>query len=128
MTLPQPLGLDVVSPQDQRFFKALGGRIAELRKAQSFTQQQLAELLSLSQQMIASYEVGRRRVPISMLPALATALAVSIDTLLGTGSSVAKRGPTPKLHQQIEQISQLPRAQQRFVTQILDTVIAQASR
>ena len=128
MTLPQPIGLDVVSPQDQRFFKALGVRIAELRKAQSFTQQQLAELLGLSQQMIASYEVGRRRVPISMLPTLATALAVSIDTLLGTGSSVVKRGPTPKLHQQIEQISQLPRAQQRFVTQMLDTVIAQASR
>jgi len=128
VTLPQPIGLDVVSPQDQRFFKALGVRIAELRKAQSFTQQQLAELLGLSQQMIASYEVGRRRVPISMLPALATALAVSIDTLLGTGSSAVKRGPTPKLHQQIEQISQLPRAQQRFVTQMLDTVIAQASR
>ena len=128
MSLPQPLGLDVVNPQGQRFFKALGVRIAELRKAQSFTQQQLAELLSLSQQMIASYEVGRRRVPISMLPALATALAVSIDTLLGTGSSAVKRGPIPKLNQQIEQISQLPRAQQRFVTQILDTVIAQASR
>ncbi len=130
MTSPQPIGLDVVSPEDQRFFKTLGTRIAELRKAHHFTQQQLAELLGLSQQMIASYEVGRRRVPISMLPALATALAVSIDTLLGTGTgtSAAKRGPTPKLHQQIEQISQLPRAQQRFVTQMLDTVIAQASR
>ena len=63
-----------------------------------------------------------------MLPALSTALAVSIDTLLDTGSSAVKLGPTPKLHQKIEQITQLPRAQQRFVTQILDTVIAQASR
>ena len=117
-----------MSPEDQRFFKTLGTRVAELRKAQNFTQQQLAELLGLSQQMIASYEVGRRRVPISMLPALATALAVSINTLLGTGTSAAKRGPTPKLHQQIAQISQLPLAQQRFVTQMLDTVIAQTSR
>ena len=48
MTLPQPLGLDVVSPRDQRFFKELGACIAELRKAQSFTQQQLAELLGMS--------------------------------------------------------------------------------
>ena len=128
MTPPQPIGLDVVSPEDQRFFKTLGTRVAELRKAQNFTQQQLAELLGLSQQMNASYEVGHRRVPISMLPALATALAVSIDRLLGTGTSGAKRGPTPKLHQQIAQISQLPLAQQRFVTQMLDTVIAQTSR
>ena len=117
-----------MSPEEQRFFKTLSTRIAELRKAQNFTQQQLAELLGLSQQMIASSEVGRRWVPISMLPALATALAVSIDMLLRTGASAAKRGPTPKLHQQVERVSQLPRAQQRFVTQMLDTVIAQASR
>jgi transcriptional regulator with XRE-family HTH domain len=128
MTALQPFGLDVVSPEDQRFFKALGARIAEQRKAQGFTQQQLADQLGLAQQVVASYEVGRRRVPISMLPALATALAVSVDTLLGIGNGAAKRGPTPKLHQQIERISQLPRAQQRFVTQILDTVITQAGR
>ena len=128
MTPPQPIGLNVVSPEDQRFFKTLGTRVAELRKAQNFTQQQLAELLGLSQQMIASYEVGHRRVPISVLPALATALAVSIDRLLGTGASGAKRAPTPKLHQRIAQISQLPLAQQRFVTQMLDTVIAETSR
>ena len=73
-----------MSPEEQRFFKTLSTRIAELRKAQNFTQQQLAELLGLSQQMIASSEVGRRWVPISMLPALATALAVSIDMLLRT--------------------------------------------
>ena len=33
MSLPQPLGLDVVNPQGQRFFKALGARIAERPKA-----------------------------------------------------------------------------------------------
>ena len=96
MTALQPFGLDVVSPEDQRFFKAFGARIAELRKAQGFTQQQLADQLGLAQQVVASYEIGRRRVPISMLPALAIALAVSVDTLLGTGNGAAKRGPTPK--------------------------------
>ena len=32
------------------------------------------------------------------------------------------------MQQQIERIQQLPRTQQRFVMQMLDTVIAQASR
>jgi hypothetical protein len=43
-------------------------------------------------------------------------------------SATKKRGPAPKLQQQIERIQQLPRTQQRFVMQMLDTVIAQASR
>jgi len=37
-------------------------------------------------------------------------------------------GPTPKLQQQIERIQQLPRTQQKFVMQMLDTVLAQAAR
>ena len=39
--------------------------------------------IELFQQMIASYEVGRRRVPISVLPAIAHALAVSVGALIG---------------------------------------------
>jgi hypothetical protein len=40
----------------------------------------------------------------------------------------AKRGPAPKPQQQIERIQQLPRSKQRFVIEMLDTVLAQASR
>jgi len=54
---------------------------------------------------------------------------VSLDELIGKKNvQPAKRGPAPKLQQQIERIQQLPRTQQRFVMQMLDTVIAQASR
>ena len=49
-------------------------RIATLRKDQGMTQAQLADRLELTQQMIASYEVGRRRVPVSRLPQIAGAL------------------------------------------------------
>ena len=72
-----------MSPDERLFFKQLGTRVAELRKTHGLTQAQLAESLGLTQQMIASYEVGRRRVPVSLLPALATTLAVSIEALLG---------------------------------------------
>lgn len=40
--------------------------------------------------------------------------------------SPAKRGPAPKLQQQIERIQKLPKSRQRFV--MLDTVLQQADR
>nr|WP_305910076.1 hypothetical protein [Methylomarinum sp. Ch1-1]MDP4523027.1 hypothetical protein [Methylomarinum sp. Ch1-1] len=38
-----------------------------------------------------------------------------------------KRGPAPKLLKQVEQISQLPKSKQKFVMDMLDTVIQQAA-
>ena len=114
---------------EKQFFKQLGARIADLRKEHGLTQTQLAEVLDLTQQMVASYEVGRRRVPVSLLPAIADALAVSVEQLIGKKDSApAKRGPAPKLQQQIERIQRLPKSQQRFVMQMLDTVLQQAGR
>jgi len=117
-----------VSPEDKRFFKEMGARIAQLRKEQNLTQQQLADELELSQQIIASYEIGRRRIPVSTLPKLARTLGVSIETLIGEEQAPAKRGPTPKLQRHMERISQLPKQQQRFLLQMIETALAQASR
>jgi transcriptional regulator with XRE-family HTH domain len=116
--------------QDEKlFFKQLGVRIAELRKTHGLTQVQLAEALKLTQQMIASYEVGRRRVPVSLLPAVAHALAVSVEVLIGQKEAApGKRGPAPKLQQQMERIQRLPKAKQRFVMEMIDTVLAQQDR
>lgn len=118
-----------MTQDEKEYFKVLGGRVALLRKELGLTQVQLAETLGISQQMVASYEVGRRRIPVSMLPSLAHALKVQTDALLGNETKAkTKRGPAPKWQQQIEAIAQLPKAQQRFVSQVLDTVLAQAGR
>jgi len=79
--------------------------------------------------MIASYKVGRRRVPVSLLPAIAHALAVSVEALIGEKDAThAKRGPAPKLLQQMEHIERLPRAQQRCVIQMIASALAQQDR
>lgn len=112
-----------------KFLHGLGQRMLELRKAQGLTQGQLAELLGISQQLVAFYEKGQRRVPIDLLPDVARFLGVSVEELLGLNTtSAAKRGPTPKLQQQLERLSRLPRAKQRFVSEMLETVLQQASR
>lgn len=118
-----------ISSDERAFFVQLGAHVAELRKAQNITQIQMAEVLGVSQQTINSYEVARRRIPVSTLPTLAKLFGVSIDELLGeTDQPInTKRGPASRLQQQIEQIRQLPRSQQSFVSKMLDTVIQQAS-
>jgi transcriptional regulator with XRE-family HTH domain len=113
--------------QDEKvFFKALGARIAALRTDSALTQQQLADALGLSQQVVASYEIGRRRVPVSLLSRLARALGVSVEELIGEKAKPGKRGPSPKIQQQLERITQLPKTQQRLVLQMLDGVLQKA--
>lgn len=117
-----------VTPQDKQFYQTLGQRLAQRRKAQDLTQQQLAERLGISQQTLAHYEVGRLRIAVATLSTLAKELDIAVEDLLGepAKSSKNKRGPAPRLQQQLEQISQLPRAKQRFVIKMLDTVLQQA--
>ena len=66
-----------VDSPDKEFFKAMGARIARARKALNLTQQQLAVELGIVQQTEAHYEVGRIRVPSTMLPKLAEKLGLT---------------------------------------------------
>jgi transcriptional regulator with XRE-family HTH domain len=117
-----------ISDDERAFFIRLGARIAELRRAQDITQVELAETLGVSQQTINSYEVGRRRVPVSALLTLARTLGVSVEALIGEKTPPAKRGPAPVIQRQIERLNSLPKAQQKVVMQMLEGVLNQAGR
>lgn len=117
-------GTVAITDDERSFFIALGQRIAALRKERGLTQVQLAEQLGVSQQTVTAYESGNRRVPISHLPRLAALLGISIESLLGEQPKAAKRGPAPKLQQQLEQVQQLPKAKQRMVSELIDSVLA----
>ncbi|WP_244137153.1 helix-turn-helix domain-containing protein [Burkholderia pyrrocinia] len=125
---PQAMPAFPITDDDRAFFVALGERMAQFRKARGITQVQIAQTLGLTQQTYQSYEVGRRRLPVSLLPAIARALSVSLEDLFGESERPArsKRGPAPKWQKQIEAIAQLPKAKQQFVAQMLDAVLAQA--
>ena len=117
-----------MTQDEKEFFKAMGARIAQLRKDSSITQVQLAQAMEVSQQTVTSWEVGRRGVPVSAVPALARALGCTVETLVGEKAVPVRRGPAPKLQQHMERINQLPKPQQRFVMQVIESVLAQASR
>lgn len=129
-----------MNTRDEAFFKALGERIAQARKDHGLTQHQLAEQLGVAQQTLAHYEVGRARMPASMLPTVARLLTLSLDELMGEPAPAAsaakaararsggKRGPASRLQQQIDAIALLPKAKQQFVSEMLETVLGQSPR
>jgi hypothetical protein len=41
-----------------------------------------------------------------------------------TRRGVGKRGPAPKLQQQLERVQSLPKAQQQAISKVLDSVLA----
>ncbi len=66
-------------------------------------------------------------MPVSLLPRLARALAVTIEALVDAEAPPAtpKRGPVSRLQQQLERIQRLPKAEQRAVSTVLDAMLAQ---
>lgn len=58
-------------------------RIAELRRQQGTSQQQLAEYLGVAFQTVSKWETGTTMPDIAMLPELAAYFQVSVDQLLG---------------------------------------------
>jgi DNA-binding XRE family transcriptional regulator len=69
LTLSQPESMSlVINSDDKQFFKELGARLAQLRKDQGLSQQAVADSLGIAQQTYAQYEVGRLRMPMSLLP------------------------------------------------------------
>lgn len=118
-----------ISDEERTFFAGLGERVTQLRKARNITQVQLAEALQVSQQTIQSYEVGRRRIPVSTLRLLAKTLGVSLDELMAEGEHAPrKRGPVSQIQQHLERIYQLPKPKQRMLIEMIDAVLAQQGR
>jgi len=61
----------------------LGKKLAEQRKINGFSQRELAKQLKISQQLLAAYELGQRRLHVFLLFKLSKILSVSTDYLLG---------------------------------------------
>lgn len=103
---------------------SFGARLAGLRKVAGFTQQELADALGVSRRMIAYYEVQSAYPPAHLLPAIARALRLSADELLGLAPRKRlARTRDSRLERRLQQIEQLDPAERRQVLQLLDAFI-----
>lgn len=116
-------GLDIMKDHD--FFAALGQRIADLRQARGMTQSELAQALGLRQQVIATYELATRKLPASLLVPLTELFGITIEELIGTQPAKIKPGPVPKLQRQFETAAELPKSEQRFLSQMLERFLSE---
>ena len=116
-----------IMENDTQFLKDLGERIRELRKAHGLTQGELAKRLGVTQALIASYESARRAIPLRKLCALAEALGISLEEIIGDGAPRRRKpGPPSKIEQKLVEIEKLPRGEQQFILRMLDNALIQA--
>ncbi len=102
-----------------------GERLVALRKAAALTQQQLADEVGVSRRMIAYYEGQSEHPPTTLLPALARALNVSADALLGLEPVAMRNGRVPdnRMQRRLQQLASLPPEERRQILQLLDAFI-----
>jgi transcriptional regulator with XRE-family HTH domain len=113
---------DMIDPKS--FAVQIGERMANVRRNQGLSQTELAKLCDLSQQMVADYESGRRRIPACNLAKIAEALTVPAARLLdGVEVGPRKRGPAPRFQRLLEQMGRLPKPRQRFVVEMLENAL-----
>ena len=100
-----------------------GKRLARLRKAAGYTQQELADEIGATRRMIAYYETESDHPPTNMLVGLATALGVTTDELLGLGNTKKTKQPDSRLQRRLQQIEKLSAPKKRQILQVIDTFI-----
>ena len=109
-----------------------GERLVALRQQRGLTQVQLAEVSGLTQRAISYYETMPGYPAAPAIIALAKALRVSSDSLLGLKplpkSATAAQPPEEKrLWRHLRVVAQLPERDQRAVLRLIDTA-AKANR
>ncbi len=94
-------------------FKPIGMRIKQMRKARHFTQEQLAEIIDMSQKNLSMVERGAAGLSISSLMAICKALNASADYIL-FGISESNSNNTL-----LEMLSGLNEKQQAYAEEML---------
>jgi transcriptional regulator with XRE-family HTH domain len=103
-----------------------GQRLVETREAAGMSQRDLADKLGITQRALSWWE----REPVALKPeqlsALAEALNVTADYLLGRDVKPKRgTGPTGKAQKVFEDVSKLPRHQQKKIIDVVESFVAQ---
>ena len=101
-----------------------GARLAGLRKQAGITQTALAQEIEVSQRMMAYYEGPTAHPPADLLPAMARALGVSVEALLGTETAKRRtKAVDTRMQRRLQQIATLPPEERRQILQLVDAFI-----
>ena len=95
-------------------------RVAQLRKQQELTQQELADRVGVQVLQIRRYENGSSQPTLEVIKQLAIALSVTTDEIIfGEG----ERGPDDALRLQFEVLSQFDESDKQVAQEVLEGLI-----
>lgn len=101
-----------------------GPRLARLRKARGLSQEALGKQIGVSKRMVVYYETETNRPPAHLLPALAKALAVSIDDLMGAGRLPSEPVEVDvRVWRRFQRLQALPPDPKKTVLKLLDSLL-----
>ena len=95
-------------------------RLIQLRKAQGYTQQVLADAVGLHVNQIKKYEAGSAQPTLPALVKLAQCLHVSLDQLV---FAEGERGPDEDLRLQFEAITRFTPEEKKVAKAVLESLI-----
>jgi len=98
----------------------LGNKITQLRKKNSWSQEELAKQIGSSRIMIGKYERGENSPSIEVLVRLAKIFDVSIDYLIGEGANAAYNKDMIK---RLEAVENLPPQEKDRIFHFIDLII-----
>jgi len=103
-----------------------GKRLLELRTDRGLTQTQLAEAIGSSQRAISHYETVAEFPPAQVIIALAKALRVSTDVLLGIKMPTATKTSSEeqRLSRKFRQVLSLPVKDRRAILRMINSLVA----
>jgi transcriptional regulator with XRE-family HTH domain len=101
-----------------------------MRKAAGLTQIELAKFLDVPQANIAFWEWSDKPPRSDLLPKMAKALGVRVEDLVSAaGHAITKRkGPVGEVQRTFEEVTKLPRKQQRKVLEMVQALVEQYKR
>jgi transcriptional regulator with XRE-family HTH domain len=107
--------------------RAIGERLAHLRKERGVTQVEMADLLGVSQGNVSDYERGELRLHGELLVKLARVLKVSADEILGLEVSPPTRAPRDRrLLRRLQDIDKLSKRDREALVRTLDAFLSKA--
>jgi transcriptional regulator with XRE-family HTH domain len=99
----------------------IGKRLQEFRKRQGLTQVELADKLGINQSLVSQYERGALRLHGALVAALAKALKVSADQILGLEKTDSNGLLSDRRFlKRLRKIETLPRRDQQALLKSLD--------
>ena len=115
------LELTPSSPENLPYFSK---KLIEFRKMRRLSQEELAEGVGFSRQMISYFETRAPNPTIDVVKKFADFFGVATDEFIyETQKEIRKTGPKSTLERKLEAIRNLPKDRQTAVTTILDMAL-----